>query len=238
LLFGGQILGGIIKEGGEMASGTETKLKNEQEEFENVFEILRKQLLAASVNLYIWEQLFPTEKVVDIINQYKGFFLPTRAAHLDGLILKVSDIRSTKPNAPSFYRILNMIGINSNLAPDINVREIKKRLRKHKKVVEAIRDYRDKRVAHWDTSFEDEEVSKPLLLGTKKMLGELEDIFNEISASHSSNTWAFRYAQQGDTTSLLEALRKKRTQDEKLIEYLINNKRYRKMILSLMMDVK
>jgi hypothetical protein len=53
---------------------TGTNPKDEQEEFENVFEILRKQLLSASVNFSIWEQLFPTDKVVDIINRYIGFF--------------------------------------------------------------------------------------------------------------------------------------------------------------------
>lgn len=52
---------------------TETNLKDEQEEFENVFEILRKQLFDASVHFYISEQLWPTEEVVDIINRYKGF---------------------------------------------------------------------------------------------------------------------------------------------------------------------
>jgi hypothetical protein len=101
---------------------TETNLKDEQEEFEYVFEILRKQLLAACTQFYIWEQLWPTEKVVDIINRYKGFFQPTRAAHLDSLSIKVSDILSNKATAPSFYRILNMIGRNSNLAQDINLR--------------------------------------------------------------------------------------------------------------------
>ena len=64
------------------------------------------------------------------------------------MVNKVSDILSNKPNAPSFYRILNMIGKNPNLAPDIDVREAKRRLRKHKKTMAAIKDYRDKRVDH------------------------------------------------------------------------------------------
>ena len=226
-------MGGIIKEGGEMASGAETKLKDEQEEFENGFEILQKQLLAANVHLYIWEQLYPTEKVVGTINQYIGFFQPTRAAHLDGLILKVSDVLSNKPNAPSFYRILKMIGINSSLAPDINGREIKKRLKRHKEVLEAIKDYRNKRVAHWDTSVE--KLDKRVLLGpAKKMLEDLKEISNKISASHSSNIHTFMYIQQGDTKSLLKALKRKQALDRKLIEYLKNNKRCQKMILSLM----
>ena len=209
---------------------TETNLKDEQEEFENVFEILRKQLLNASVNFYIWEQLFPTEKVIDIINRYIGFFQPTREAHLDGLIIKVSEILSDRHNAASFYHILNMIGRNPNLAPDINVHEIRKRLRNHKEVVKAIKDYRNKRVAHWDTTGVKERIvpkyagikrlGKPVFFGeTKQMLIELQAIYNKISASHSRETHAFRYGQQGDTISLLEALRKRLAEDKKLIDY-------------------
>ena len=139
-----------------MSAEKETKVENEKEEFEYVSDILRKQLLAASVHSYIGGKLWPTEEVVAIINRYKGFFQPTRSAHLDSLSVRVSDILSNKATAPSFYRILNMIGRNPNLAPDIDVHEIKKRLRKHKKTSEAIKDYRDKRVAHWDTSVKDE----------------------------------------------------------------------------------
>ena len=216
-----------------MASESETRIKNEQEEFENIFAILQRQLLAASVQFYIWEQLRPTGKVVSTINQYKGFFRPTRDAHNDRFINKVSDVMSNNPNAPSFYRILNMIGRNSKLAADISVREVKKRLRKHKKVLEAIKDLRNKRVDHWDTSIEG--LSKHVLYGdAKKMLEDLKKISNEISASHSRSIHAFRYVEQGDTTSLLEALKRKRDLDKKLIEYLENKKRCRKMILSLM----
>jgi hypothetical protein len=184
---------------------SEASLQNEQEEFENVFEVLRKQLLAASVHLYIWEKLWPTEEVVDIINRYKGFFRPTIDAHLDRLIIKVNDILSNKSTAPSFYRILNMIGRNPNIAPDIDVHDIKRRLKKHKKTSEAIEDYRNKRVAHWDTSIE--KLDKPVFLGnTRRMLKDLEAIFNRISSSHSGKPWAFRYVEQADTTSLLDAL--------------------------------
>ena len=201
-----------------MAAEKETKVRNEKEEFEYIFEILRKQLLDASSHFYIFEQLWPTEKVVGVINRYKGFFQPTRAAHLDSLIIKVSDIVSNKATAPSFYRILKMIGRNSNLAPDINVREVKKRIRKHKKTLEAVKDYRNKRVAHWITNVENEEVDKPLLLNTKRMLKELGKIFNEISGSHSNNVWAFRYSQQGDVIAVIDGLKRLGDEDKKRIE--------------------
>ena len=185
-------------------------------EFEYVLEILRNQLLDASSHFYIFEQLWPTAKVVDIITQYRGFFQPTRLAHLDRLIIKVSDIVSNKATAPSFYRILNMIGENPSLAADIDVHRTKRCLLKHKKTLEAIKDYRNKRAAHWITSVGDEEVGKPLLLDTKRMLEELEAIFNRISASHSGKLWKFLYLQHRDTIRLLDALKEKRTQGREL----------------------
>ena len=184
-----------------------------------MFEVLRKLLLDAHSHFYIFEQTWPTKKVVEIISYYKGFFVPTRSAHLDRLINKVSEICSNKPSAPSFYRILNMIGSNPNLSPDIDAHEIKKRLRIHKKALVEMKYYRDKRAAHWDTSVENEAVGKPLLMDTKLMLKELETIFNKISSSHSKSVWSFRYTQQKDINSLLDALKEKRAQNKQLIEY-------------------
>jgi len=217
-----------------MAEEKEKELREEKEEFEKVFAILERLLLGSGVNIYIWEQLHPTEKVVATLNQYKGFFVHTRSAHVDGFILKVSDILSNSATAPSFYRILNMIGMNESLAPGLNGGEIKKRLRKHKEVLEATKEWRNKRVAHWDTSVD--KLEKSVFLGpAKKMLAELQGISNKISASHSGGKiHAFRYLEQGDINRLLEALKRKRDLDKKLIEYLKSNKECQDVILSLM----
>jgi len=202
-----------------MATEREKEVRNEKEEFEYVLEILRQQLLNASCHFDIWEQLWPTEKVVDVISRYKGFFQPSRAAHLESLAIKVSDIVSNKADAPSFYRILKMVGINSELAPDIDVREVKNRIQKHKKTLEAIKNFRNTRVAHWDTSVE--KLEKPVLFGdTKRMLKEFGDIFNKISALHSKNIWSFRYSQQSDVVSLIDGLKRLKSEDKKRIEEL------------------
>ena len=198
---------------------TETNLKDEQEEFEYVLEILRQQLRDASNHFYIFKQLWPTENVVGIIKRYKGFFQPTRAAHVDRLIIKVSDIVSNASDTPNYYRIFKLIGRNPNLAPDINVHELKQRIRIHKKTLKAIKDYRNKRAAHWITTVEDDDVDKPLLLDTEQMLQELEAIFNKIGASHSGRHWEFLYLQHRDTIGLLNVLKErieKEMQDRKL----------------------
>ena len=202
-----------------MENKKETKVKSEKEEFEYVLGILRQQLLDASCHFDIWEQLCPTEKVVDVISRYKGFFQPSRAAHLESLAIKVSDIVSNKANAPSFFRILKMVEINSELAPDIDVCEVKKCIQIHKKTLEAIKNFRNTRVAHWDTSVE--KLEKPVLFGdTKRMLKEFVDIFNKISASHSKNIWSFRYSQQSDVVSLIDGLKRLKAGDKRRIEEL------------------
>ena len=201
-----------------MATGKETEVKSEKEEFEYVLEILRQQLLGASSHFYIYEQLWPTEKVVDVINRYIGFFQPTRDALLDCITIKVSDIVSNKADAPSFYRILKMVGRDSSLAPDINVREVKQRIKKHRKTLEAIKDYRNKHAAHRITSVKKGKAYRILLLDTKRVLKELADIFNEISGSHSKSVWSFRYTQQGDGIALIDGLKRLRAEDKKRIE--------------------
>jgi hypothetical protein len=98
-----------------------------------------------------------------------------------------------------------MLDNNPVLAPEINVRSLRKRLKQHRKVLEGIKNYRDTRAAHWDTHISVER--KPVLYGdSKRMLKELQDMFNEISVASTKNEWSFRISQHGDTTALLNNL--------------------------------
>ena len=181
-------------------------------EFRSLIEKLRQELLAASVDFDISIRLFPTAQVVDVINQYIGFFQPTRKAHLDRFIIKVSNLVSNEPRSPSFHRIFRMLDNNPALAPGVDVQSLRKRLMQHKEVLKRIKKYRDKRAAHWDT--QEQVQRKPVLFGdSKRMLEELQDIFNEISGAHSGNLWSFKYSQQGDTSSLLDVLKLCREQN-------------------------
>ena len=202
-----------------MGHKSETNPDNEQNNFEYIFKELRKQLIKASVHFDIVEKLWPTEQVVDILNRYIGFFRPTREAHFDSFILKVSDILNERnKRSPTFYRVLKMISNNPNLAPSINVQEIEERLGNHKTTIRKITDYRNKQAAHNDTK-----VTKryPVRYGeSKRLLEELKETFTEISRSHSKDVWSFRSSQQGDTDSLLEALKKQLAQDQELLDNL------------------
>jgi len=182
------------------------KDKEQVAEFRSLLEELRQQLLAVSVHFDTWVQLFPTAQVVDVINQYIGFFQPTREAHLDRFIIKVSNVISNDARSPSFHRIFKMLDNNPALASGVDVQSLRKRLEQHKKVLRRIKRYRNKRAAHWDTK--EQAQRKPVLFGdSKRMLEELQDIFNEISGANSGNLWSFKYSQQSDTSSLLNVLK-------------------------------
>ena len=180
-------------------------------EFKTLLDELRKQLLDACIHFDIWVQIYPTAQVVNVINQYKGFFLPTINAHLDRFIIKVSNLFSNNPNSPSFYRIFKMLDNCPAFASGIDVRSSRKRLKQHRKALEAIKEYRNTRVAHWDTQVRTQR--KPVLFGeSRRMLNELQDIFNEISSAHSGIVWSFKYSQQSNTSSLLNTLKLRRKQ--------------------------
>lgn len=113
-------------------------------EFRPLLEELRQQLLAACVHFDIWVQLFPTAQVVDVVNQYRGFFQPTREAHLDRFFIKIFNVVSSDPRSPSFYRIFKMLDNNPALASGVDVRSLRKSLKQHKEVLKGIKEYRDK----------------------------------------------------------------------------------------------
>ena len=136
-------------------------------EFESLLEELRKQLLDASIHFDICVQLWPTKQVVDIINRYSGFFQPTRNAHFDRFSIKVCNVVSNDPRSPSFHRVFKMLDNNPDLAPGIDVRSLRKRLKQHREVLEGINNYRNTKAAHWDT----QQVAqrKPVLFGGSKL---------------------------------------------------------------------
>ena len=188
-------------------------------EFRSLLEELRKQLLDASIYFDVWQQLWPTAQVVDVINRYKGFFLPTRKALLDQFFIKVCNVVSNDPRSPSFYKVFKMLDTSPTLAPSIDVRALRKRLKKHRAVLTAIDNYRNKKAAHWDIDVAVEK--KPVLYGdSKKMLKELQDVFNEISGASTKNLWSFKVSQHGDTTALLNHLNELRIIHKKRIDEL------------------
>lgn len=175
-------------------------------EFRALLEELRKQLLDASMYFDIWEQIWPTTQVVDVINRYKGFFQPVRKALFDQFSIKICNVTGDDRRLPSFYKIFKMLDTNPGIAPQVDVQSLRKRLKKHRAVLAAIDSYRNTKAAHWDTTNLVAE-RKPVLFGdSKRMLKELQDIFNEICGAATNGEWSFELLEHGDTDSLLDHL--------------------------------
>lgn len=103
-----------------------------------------------------------------------------------------------------------MLNENATLAPGLDVRSLKKRLKSYKKTLRAIEQHRNKKAAHWDMAILAQR--KPILFGEcKRMLGELQNIFNEISGAATKNVWSFKPIQHGDTNALLNHLNELRS---------------------------
>ena len=128
--------------------------QNDQEigEFKSLLEELRKQLLDASMYFDIWEQIWPTEQAVDVINRYKGFFQPVRKALFDQFSIKICNVTGNDRRLPSFYIVFKMLDTNHSLAPGLDVQSLRRRLRKHRTVLLAIDSYRNTKAAHWDVT--------------------------------------------------------------------------------------
>ena len=98
-----------------------------------------------------------------------------------------------------------MLNENATLAPGLDVRSLKRRLKSYKNTLSAIKHYRDTRAAHWDTEIQAKR--KPILFGDcKRMLEELQQMFNEISGASTKNVWSFKVSQHGDTNVLMNHL--------------------------------
>lgn len=195
----------------------DTKVKNERKTFENVVENMRNKIHEASVHFFIWEKLYSSEDVVDIVERYKGFFVPTRLAHRDRFVSKVSDITSTDIDAPSIYHVLKMIERNQELAPDVDVGELRRKLKKHKQILRAINYFRNKRVDHWNTTVE--KMTQPVFYGrAKKMLEDLREICDEITGANSGDMDDFGFVEKSGTICILEALKEKIAEEKKWLK--------------------
>jgi hypothetical protein len=67
-------------------------------------EILAGELLTAYANYSIWEQLWPSEENVQVLNEYRTFFHYTVAAHLQLFILYISKLTENRKDSINLWR--------------------------------------------------------------------------------------------------------------------------------------
>jgi hypothetical protein len=187
-----------------------------QLKFQYLLEELRKQLLEACIHFEIYINTWPTKENVDVINRYRGYFIPARLAHINQFTIKISEILSNRITAPSFYNVFKMLKINPEFSPGIAIQSLSKTLRQHTKTKEAIINYRNISAAHSDvvpgivgiiSLNEERKERKPILVGKcQKMLDDLKEIFNKISLHSTRKLWSFTPLEHYHTDNLLNHL--------------------------------
>lgn len=168
-------------------------------------EPIRVQLVEAQVCFDVWLDTFPTEEVVGLINQYKGFFMPARAAFLDRCFIKIANVTDKKgKKAPSLYRLLDRVEENPSLSTHLNVEHLRKRMDDNHEVEKKVRRYRDKRAAHR----EERASLQPVHIGeVRGLLQDTESVFNEVyGAIFPGNRQHFELLERPHTKSLLACL--------------------------------
>ena len=195
---------------------TEDPTIRQVKEFEYRLDKLRKQILAANIHFNICIDLWPTKERVNVINRYRGYFIPARSAHFNQFAIIIYNIFRNKANAPSFHNIFKMISMNPILTPGLDPRLLANRLKKHNNTKDAIISYRNKTAAHSYLSFdvngkpslnEEKLKRKPIIFGaTKRLLEEMKEIFNIVSEAHSKALWSFEPQEFKHTQYMLDKL--------------------------------
>ena len=174
--------------------------------FETLLNEIRGQLLQAQTSFDIWFNLQPQEnEMLDTLNSFKGFFIPTLDAHLDRYFIKLGNVlddNQKHKNAASFYRMLKMMRNDSSLAPGLDIDALQGRIEKG--VAKRVKILRHTRAAHWQIGASTQDV---YLNEIRDLLIELGSVFNDVhKVVYPQETWSFKVLESTDTQNVINCL--------------------------------
>ena len=175
------------------------------------------ELVMAYTHYHIWEQLWPsTEQLAKVLNRYISFFQPTRQAHVHQFFLCVAKITDKRKDSKSLWRLLDEVEKTPSLVSrnPISTATLRAQIESYNDVLKRIRTHRNKRLAHIDEShsWPDSVMwsKNPVTVSeAKKLLTDLEHVFNKLSSAHDGQVWSLKVQRPNDTSRLLEELYKK-----------------------------
>ncbi|GAH39758.1 unnamed protein product, partial [marine sediment metagenome] len=155
-------------------------------EFKRQLDELQRQIFRAIVSYQVRLALWETPGVVDILNRYRGFFIPVRDALYGTMFMgfaKVFDHDSRTVSLKNLMKVAkeDVAGLVPNMTRK-KIDDLEQRLSQHDAILKAIKRLRDQHLAHLDAA------PKPNLPLIKKdvdqMIKTLEDVFNQLSQGH------------------------------------------------------
>lgn len=182
------------------------------EKFEKWRQALANELIAAYTHYHIWEQLWPSEESVPVLNRFRVFFHYTTAAHMQLFFLHVTKITEDRRDSINLWCLLDEVEKYPSLVPGLSVMEIKQlreQLKAHRDILRRIHIHRDKRIAHVDErqSWPDSCLWQDTVVTVgeaKILLQDLENLFNRLSVAHDGQRWSLKTIGLEDTNRLLK----------------------------------
>jgi hypothetical protein len=186
---------------------------NSQQRFKQWLKQIIEELRWATCYLKVWEQLWPsTEEIAHVENLYLNFFQLTRKAHNDQFLLQLSKILDRHKDSITIFRLIEMMENQPSLITEksLDIDALKTRLSEKEEVLERLRTFRNKKLAHIDEQFHINATLRKSLhiyVGEARALqNDLAEILTEISVAHNGAVPAFETIGIGDTSKLLKTL--------------------------------
>jgi len=183
----------------------------DRREFARQLNQLQREVFRAIISYQVRLALWETPEVVDILNCYRGFFIPVRDALYGTMVVGFAKVFDRDSRTMSLRNLLKVAkGNMAQLVPNMTIEkieELERRLSQHDAVLRVIKKLRDQHFAHLDARPKPE---LPLIKrDIEQMIETLKDVFNQFSAGHDKSvySWSYQTNRSGwETSEILRIL--------------------------------
>ena len=226
-------------------STSEYQPTKEEALFLKYYEELIKETTYAHAHLKLWEQLVDcTKEYLHELNEAPHFFRLTMKSHLDNTILTLSRILDKYEGSLSIWKFLDLVEqnreifstqafqnhiINNQYYEDLikshvpitlnDIQGHRKELDGLRQVIDKIKTWRDKRLAHLDRRFHLRNRNVSLQRQQiQNVIDTLARILNKYSSAYHASSWSIQFVSEGDFQGVMNAIRFRKVEHKKQLE--------------------
>lgn len=123
----------------------------DRDEYEKRLDGLGALVSVARMHSAVLESLIRDDaETVGVLNTYRGFFAPARAALHNGMLLEAAKALDNDLRAASLPNLLRAAKESPAFAPDVDIAEMQDWLAEHAAFIGGLQILRNKRLAHFD----------------------------------------------------------------------------------------
>lgn len=167
-----------------------------------------RAILSYQARLALWE----TPEAVDILNRYRGFFIPVRDALYGTMVMGFAKVFDRDSRTMSLKTLMKIAKANvAQLVPNMtreDIEQLEHRVSEHNGVLREIKRLRDQHLAHLDAN---PEPGLPLIKkDLDQMIETLKEVFNQLSKGHDKSVYSWSYQadrSERETTEILRILK-------------------------------